>query len=101
MLQWGHGCDDIFHTTVPADCMIALPSEFCGDQVDVIVRRKTAPPPLLDNTDDLGRKKTLDEIIAEQGGPRTCTNPASLSKGFPKLWNSEAEVEEFLERRKY
>ena len=89
-----------FHTTVSTDCTITLPPEFCGNQVDVIVSRKIAPLPLPDN-DDLGRKKSLDEIVAQQGGPRTCTNPTSLSEGFPKLWDSEAELEEFLERRKY
>ena len=81
-----------FHTTVATDCTITLPPEFCGDQIDVIVRRKFA---------DSGQKQLLDEIIAEQGGPRTCTNPASLSENFPKLWENETELEEFLERRKY
>ena len=88
------------HTTVSTDCTIILPPEFCGDQVDVIVCRKSTPLPLSDN-DDFGRKKSLGEIVAEQGGPRTCTNPTSLSEGFPKLWDTEAELEEFLERRKY
>jgi hypothetical protein len=87
-----------FHTTVPADCTITLPPEFCGDLVDVIVRRESTPLPL-PNEGGFRKKKSLDEIIAEQGGPRTCTNPTSLSEGFPKLWDNEAELKEFLERR--
>jgi len=47
------------------------------------------------------KKKSLDEIIAEQGGPRVCTNPTRLWEDFPKLWETEAELDEFLERRKY
>jgi hypothetical protein len=86
-----------FVTTVPADCTITLPLGFCGSQVDVTVRRKSAPLP----DGNFGQTKSLDEIVAEQGGPRTCVNPISLSEGFPKLWDSEAELEEFLERRKY
>ncbi|MDR0328361.1 MAG: hypothetical protein LBI05_08715 [Planctomycetaceae bacterium] len=50
---------------------------------------------------DFRCKKTLDEIIAEQGGPRVCTNPENLGKDMPQLWDTEAELEEFLERRKY
>ena len=90
-----------FHTTVPTDGTITLPPEFRGDQVDVTVRRKSAPLPLPENDDDFWRKKSLDEIVAEQGGPRICTNPSSLWEDFPKLWENEAELEEFLERRKY
>ena len=90
-----------FHTTVPTNCTITLPPEFCGEQVDVIVRRKSAPLPLPDNDDDFFRQQSLNEIVAEQGGPRICINPARLWEDFPKLWDSETELEEFLERRKY
>ena len=90
----------VFYTTVPGDGIIALPPEFCGSRVDVVVRKE--PDALLPEGDnDLRKPKTLDEIVAEQGGPRVCTNPASLWEDFPKLWNTEAELEDFLERRKY
>jgi len=90
----------VFHTTVPSDGMITLPPEFCGNQVDVIVHNESDALQLGCDSNNW-RKKTLDEIVAEQGGPRICTNPTSLWEGFPKLWDTEAELEEFLERRKY
>ena len=90
----------VFHTTVPESGTITLPPEFCGGNVEVVVRKK--PTPLQpDCDDDFRRKKSLDEIVAEQGGPRICTNPASLWEDFPKLWDTETELEEFFERRKY
>ena len=90
----------VFHTTVPDDGTITLPSEFHGNQVDVIVFKKSdLLQPGYD--DDFWREKPLDEIITEQGGPRVCTDPASLWEDFPKLWDTEAELKEFLERRKH
>ena len=90
----------VFYTTVPESGTITLPSEFCGNHVEMVVRRKTDQlQPRCDS--DLRRIKSLDEIVAEQGGPRVCTNPDSLWEDFPKLWDTESELEEFLERRKY
>jgi len=90
----------VFYTTVPESGTITLPSEFCGNHVEMVVRRKSDQ--LQSGCDsDFRRIKSLDEIVAEQGGPRVCTNPDSLWKDFPKLWDTEAELEEFLERRKY
>ena len=88
-----------FYTTVPESGMITLPPEFRGTEVMI---RETAPKkPIPVNRDEFRRKKTLDEIVAEQGGPRICTNPERLFEGFPKLWDTEEELAEFLERRKY
>ena len=90
----------VFYTTVPGDGTITLPPEFYGNQVEMIVRKKSGM--LQPDCDaDSRRMKSLDEIVAEQGGPRVCTNPDSLWEDFPKLWDTEAELEEFLERRKY
>ena len=89
----------VFYTTVPESGTITLPPEFCGNQVDVIVRKKNhLLQPGCD--DNFWGKKPLDKIIVEQGGQRVCTNPARLWEKFPKLWDTEAELEEFLERRK-
>ena len=87
-----------FHTTVPSNGTITLPPEFRGNQVDVIVRKKSVPLP--EDDDDFWRKKSLDEIVAEQGGPRICTNPDEYFGFLSDLWDSKEEVEEFLRRRK-
>jgi len=73
---------------VPADGTITLPEPFRGRNVSVI-----SPPNPLDH-------KTLDEIIEEQGGPKICRNVANLSRDFPKIWDTEEELEEFLRKRK-
>jgi len=88
-----------FYTTVPESGVITLPPQFSGSKVTI----HTASPrnPLSVDPDEFWRKKLLDEIVAEQGGPRICTNPESLGEGFPKLWDTVEELEEFLERRKY
>ncbi len=79
---------------------IPLPEELRGDDIEVIVMRKSDR--LKPGCDaDFWRKKSLDEIAAEQGGPKICTDPNSLWEGFPKLWDTQEELEEFLERRKY
>jgi len=88
-----------FYTTVPESGTITLPPEFCGDQVDVIVLKKSVPLPL-PGGDDFWRKKSLDEIVAEQGGPRICTDPDEYFGSLAFLWDSEEEMEMFLEKRK-
>ena len=93
-----------FHVPASYDATltIALPEELRGEPLEIVVAKEPA------KTQDVeifianfGQKLSLDEIVAEQGGPRTCISPTSLSEGFPKLWDNEAEVKEFLERRKY
>jgi hypothetical protein len=92
-----------FHTTVLDNGMLAvpLPEEFRGKTVNVLTDEEEKLLRIIRANEDVRRKKTLDEIIAEQGGPRVCTNPESLGEDMPKLWNTEAELEEFLEHRKY
>ena len=87
-----------FYTTVPESGTITLPEEFRGNQVDITVRRKSGPLP--NNSDDFWRKKPLDEIVAEQGGPKICTNPDEYFGFLSELWDSKEEVEEFLLKRK-
>ena len=101
-----------------ATLTIDLPEELRGEPLKIVVAKEPAQTKDVEisvddflrqytgilkdcGIADFGQKKSLDEIIAEQGGSRTCTNPTNLSEGFPKLWDSESELEEFLERRKY
>ena len=89
----------IFCTTVPESGMIALPPEFCGNQVNVIMHKKSdALQPGCDA--DFWRLKPLEEIQAEQGGPRVCTDIDFYFGWAPDIWESEEEMEEFLRRRK-
>jgi hypothetical protein len=91
-----------FHATVLDDGMLAvpLPEEFRGKTVKLLMDDEKLLR-IMQTDGDFRSKKTLDEIVAEQGGPRICTNPTSLWEDFPKLWDTEAELEEFLENRKY
>ena len=87
-----------FCTTVSESGIITLPPEFRGEQVDVTVRRKSPSLPV--NRDEFWQKKSLDEIDAEQGGPKICTNPDEYFGFLSELWSSKEEVEEFLCKRK-
>ena len=40
-----------FHTTVPSDCMIALPSEFRGEPVRIVVQKEPPKSPVQDLLD--------------------------------------------------
>ena len=89
----------VFHTIVPDDGTITLPSEFRGNRVDVIVCRESdALRPGCDA--DFWNPKTLDEIVAEQGGPKICTDPDFYFGWMSDFWESKEEMEEFLRRRK-
>jgi len=88
-----------YFTTVPASGTITLPSRYWD--TEVMVLETALKKPLSVHCDESWRKKSLDEIIARQGGPKICKNPERLWEDFPKLWDSEEELEEFLERRKY
>jgi len=84
-----------FYATVPESGTITLPPEFRGAEVTIIetVPKKTAPM----NDDDF---KSLDEIDAEQGGPKICMNSGDYFGYMSELWNSKEEMEQFLHRRK-
>ena len=89
----------IFHTTVPESGTITLPPEFCGNPVNVIMRKKNDT--LQPGCDaDFWRLKPLEEIDAEQGGPKICTNPDDYFGWMADFWESKEEMEEFLRRRK-
>lgn len=90
---------------VGPDGMIAVPSELCGREVDVRIvpavrcddeRIRTVIDP-----EEFWRKKSLDEIAAEQDGYKICTNPDDYFGYLEPLWDSPEELEEFLERRKF
>jgi len=89
----------IFRTTVPSDGTITLPPEFCGSPVEIAMCKKSnlLPPGCVD---DFRRMKSLDEIEAEQGGPRVCTDPDLYFGWMADFWESKEEMEEFLRRRK-
>lgn len=86
-----------FEFTVPPDgtIPIVLPEEFRGKAVEINVKSK----PISDDK-DFWRKKSLDEIVAEQGGPKVCTDPDKLFGCLAFLWESPEDVEDFLQRRK-
>ena len=87
-----------FCTTVSTSGTITLPPEFWGEQVDVTVRRKS--PLLPTDRDEFWQNRSLEEIDAEQGGPKICTNPDEYFGFLSELWDSNEEMEEFLRKRK-
>ena len=87
-----------FYTTVPSSGTITLPPEFRG--TEVMIREAAPKKPLPENDDDFWRKKSLDEIDAEQGGPKICTNPDEYFGSLAFLWDSKEEIEMFLKKRK-
>ena len=87
-----------FYTTVPESGTITLPPEYRGAEIMI---RETAPKKMLPmDSREFPRRKTLDEIAAEQGGPKICTNPDEYFGFLADFWDSPEEVEEFLRRRK-
>lgn len=94
-----------FETTVPADGNITLPQEYRGKDICVHVLEEEKQPPSLpkDNSpknNPFFRKLSLEEIDAQQGGPKICNDPRKLSEDFPKIWDSKEDIEDFLARRK-
>ncbi len=71
---------------------VVLPESLRGKTVAIVTEETMKPLH--------GHPKTLEEIVAEQGGPRICTDPDDLSRDFPKIWDTEEEIEVFLRRRK-
>ncbi len=53
---------------------IPLPEELRGNKIEVILLKKPRHSKLLENDDDFWRTKSLDEIAAEQGGPKIHTD---------------------------
>ena len=87
-----------FYTTVPESGTITLPPEFRGTEVVILETTPKKPPAIA--PDEFWRRKTLDEIDAEQGGPKICTNPDEYFGFLSEFLGSKEEVEEFLRRRK-
>ena len=88
-----------FCTTVSESGIISLPPEFYGEQVDVTVCKKPSSSLSVDR-DEFWEKKPLEEIDAEQGGPKICTNPDEYFGFLSEFWGSQDEVEEFLRKRR-
>lgn len=90
-----------YEFTVPPDGTIpvVLPEELRGQEVEMKIERKSRPVAIPDS-ESFWRKKTLEEIDAEQGGPKVCTDPDKYFGFLSDLWDSEEEIEEFLRRRK-
>ncbi len=81
-------CTVALDGTIP----IVLPENLRGKKVAIVPEEEMMPLH--------GHPKTLDEIDAEQGGPKICTDPKNLSRDFPKIWDTQEEIEDFLQRRK-
>ena len=88
-----------FYTTVPESETITLPPEYRGTEIMI---HETAPKKMLPmDSREFPRRKTLDEIATEQGGPRICTNPAEIlrfSCGFLGLTGRSGRIFEKAKR---
>jgi len=84
-----------YETSVPDDGTIVLPQEFRGSKV-IVLKNKPALP---ENNDHWKNKKSLDEIIQEQG-IKPMTDPDRYFGSLSFLWDSKEDVEDFLRRRK-
>jgi len=87
-----------FYTTVPESGTITLPPKYRG--VEVTIHETISKKPLPRDRDEFWRKKSLEEIVAEQGGPKVCTNPDEYFGSLAFLWDSEEEMETFLKKRR-
>jgi hypothetical protein len=83
---------------VPESGTITLPPEF--RTAEVIVREATPKKMSPMSCNDFWQTKSLDEIAAEQGGTKVCTNPDEYFGSLAFLWDSEDELETFLKKRK-
>ena len=87
-----------FYVIVPESGTITLPSEF--RTAEVMILETTSKKPKTTENNEFWQTKSLDEIAAEQGGPKVCTNPDAYFGSLAFLWDSEAEMETFLEKRR-
>ena len=84
-----------FYAMVPESGTITLPPEFRTTEVMIL---ETTPKTT--EGSEFWQTKSLDEIAAEQGGSKVCTNPDSYFGSLAFLWDSEEEMETFLEKRR-
>ena len=83
-----------FYTMVPESGTITLPQKFRTTEVMIL----ETPSPT--GCDEFLKTKSLDEIVAEQGGPKVCANPDKYVGSLAFLWDSNDEIETFLKSRK-
>jgi hypothetical protein len=83
-----------YTTSVPENGTITLPQKFRATKVMIL----ETPSPT--DRNEFWQTKSLDEIVAEQGGPKACTNPDEYFGSLAFLWDSEEEMETFLKKRK-
>jgi hypothetical protein len=90
-----------FFTTASESGTITLPEELHGKRLKIVVENETPKKNTeIPSDNDFWHKKSLDEIDAEQGGPKICTNPDDYFGFLSDIWESKEEVEQFLRRRK-
>jgi hypothetical protein len=87
-----------FYTTIPESGTITLPPEFRTAEVMILETPLKNPTPI--DYSDCWQTKSLDEIAAEQGGTKNCTNPDEYVGSLAFLWDSDEEIEAFLKKRK-
>jgi hypothetical protein len=82
---------------VPASGTITLPPEFRDAEVVILETTSKRPP---EDRDEFWCPKSLDEIAVDQGGAKICTNPDEYFGSLAFLWDSEEEIESFLQNRR-
>ena len=87
-----------FYASVPESGTITLPPEF--RTTEVMILETTSKMPSSIDRHEFWRTQSLDEIAAEQGGAKVCTNPNEYFGSLAFLWDSEEEMETFLKKRK-
>jgi len=87
-----------FYTMVPESGTITLPPEFRASKVMILETPQKKSKPTESN--EFWKTQSLDEVVAEQGGPKTCTNPDEYVGSLAFLWDSDEEIETFLKKRK-
>ena len=83
---------------VPESGTITLPPEF--RTTEVMILETTPKKPKTTEGSEFWQTKSLDEIAAEQGGQKICTNPDTYFGSLAFLWDSAEEMETFLEKRR-
>jgi hypothetical protein len=83
-----------FYAMVPESGTITLPQKFRTTEVMIL----ETPNPTA--CGEFWQTKSLDEVDAEQGGPKVCTNPDEYVGSLAFLWDSDEEIEMFLKKRK-
>jgi len=87
-----------FYARVPESGTITLPPEFWTTEVMILETTPKKPKSMESN--EFWQTKSLEEIAAEQGGSKICVSPDAYFGSLAFLWDSEEEIETFLEKRR-